>query len=150
MPVSNIISKKVGRELLEWVHLGVRTGMRRAVADYRQRIAAGDTLNAVRAIKYAVNQPHMTRARINYAITIYGQQALVDAVTAALPGGVTLAEVNADLTAMENYAQGLVNHRNTDGWTWDQIATDIETNVELENVRWVFQVPPGYTSIWGD
>lgn len=150
MAVSNIIKKRIGRELLEWVHLGIRTGMRKGVADYRRLVADGRVVDAVYAIKRAVDLPHRARARINEAIAKYTQATLVECIGLALPSGVTLAEINADLTTQETYAQGLVTHRLVDGWTWDQIATDIETNVELEEVRWQFPFPAGYLDVWGE
>ena len=150
MAVSNIIKKKIGREMLEWVHLGVRTGMRRGVAEYRSLTAQGKTVEAVAQIKRAVDLPHRARARIVEAIAKYTQAFIVDCVSTALPAGVTLAEIDADLTAQEAYAQTLVNHRLNDGWTWDQIATDIETNVELEITKWTFPYPAGYLDVWGE
>lgn len=151
MPIANIIKRKVGRELREWLVLGIRTGMRRGVAEYRQLIVMGQPLRAEQAIKRAIDLPHRARSRIDHAITVYGQNAVVSAFTDGVD--VTVAELNAELAALEAYAQLLVDRRNTDPTgtgAWDALATDIETNVELESERWTFQIPPGYVDIWGE
>lgn len=148
MPVVNILTRKVGNELLDWVYLGTRTGMRRGVAEYRQRTAAGDTVGADAAIRRAVDLPHRMRARVNQGIATYGLPR-INAVIAATSIAVTSGEVSADLTALETYAAGLVAHRLNDAWTWDQIATDIETNISFEGNEWQFPLPPGYTDVWG-
>lgn len=148
MAITDIKKKKIGRELTEWVFLGIRTGARRAVAEYREQTAAGNTELAVAHIKRAVDLPHRARARITQAVTTYGQPAIVECITAY--DGVTLAEINAELTTLETYAQGLVDHVNNDGWTWDQVATDIEDKVANESAEWVFPLPAGYTDVWGE
>ncbi len=148
MAVSAVIQKMVGEQLLEWIYLGVRTGMRAGVADYRRLTTAGQTANAQLAIERAVDLPHRARARVNQAITTYGLTPITNAVLAA-NSNVTVAEVNAELTSLETYATGLVNHRLNDAWTWNQIATDIETNVVNEIDQWVFPLPSGYLDVWG-
>ena len=144
MAIDNVIKKKIGRELREWIFLGIRTGMRRGVAEYRQ-----DTVNNLNAIKRAIDLPHRARARIDEAIRVYGQQAIVDALASNNSGDVTIAEMNAELTILEAYAQDLVD-RQTGGEDWDSLAIDIETNIELELMRWRFETPSGYKDIWSE
>lgn len=148
MAIADAVKKKIGREAVEWIYLGIRTGARRAVNEYRSLMAQGRTEEATNQIKRAVDMPHRARARIDYAIANYGGPALNEALT--LAGTVTWSEINAELTILENYAQGLVDHVNIDGWTWDQVADNIEANVEHEADRWVFPIPPGYLDVWGE
>jgi len=147
MAMSNILKKKIGREVREWIMLGIRTGARRSVADYRVLMVQGRTTEAENQIKRAIDMPHRARARINHFISLYGQPLLVECL--ALEGDVTVAELNAELTDLENYCQGLVDRRNG-GESWDDLATDIESHVEHEALKWVFPFPPGYTDIWGE
>lgn len=147
MAINEILKKKIGRELREWIYLGIRTGMRRAVADYRAK-KAGMPDEAALAIKRAIDLPRRARARIDEAISRYGQQQVVDVLTEN--GTVTIAELNAELTGLESYAQGLYDRRINDSESWDSLAADIEANVELESEKWVFPIPAGYTDIWGE
>lgn len=142
MAINNIILKKVGRELREWVFLGIRTGMRRGVEVYR------DSGN-IEQLKRAIDMPHRARARVDEAIRIHGQSRLVDALSANNSGDVTIAELNAELSTLESYAQDLVD-RGLAGETWDDLATDIEVNITLESEQWVFPFPAAYTDIWGE
>ena len=91
--------------------------------------------------------PHRARERIIYFITRYGQPFLVSCM--ALEGAETLGELNTELTALETYAQGLVDRKNL-GETWDSLATDLESHLEDESIKWVFPFPPGYTDVWGE
>jgi hypothetical protein len=145
--ISNILKKKIGREIREWVMLGIRTGARRGVEQYRIEKARGNTEQAINLLKRAVDMPHRARARINHFIQLYGQPFLAECLT--LEGDVTVAELNAELTTLENYCQRLVDRRNA-GESWDSIAADIETNIENESIRWAFPFPPGYTDAWGE
>jgi hypothetical protein len=147
MAISDVLKKKIGKELREWLFLGVRTGARRGVNNYRQLVATGRMVEAELAIKRVIDLPHRTRARIDHFISLYGQPLLAECM--ALEGTTTLGELNVELTALENYAQNLVDRRNG-GESWDDLATDIEGNVENESIKWLFPFPPGYTDIWGE
>ncbi len=147
MAISNIIKEKIGKELREWIFLGIRTGARRAVTDYRSLLANGRTQEAENTIKRAIDLPHRARARINYFISQYSQQFLVECM--GLAGDATLAELNTELQVLENYAQNLVDRRGQ-GESWNDLADDVEANIENESVKWAFPFPPGYTDIWGE
>ncbi len=147
MAISNIIKEKIGKELREWIFLGIRTGVRRSVGDYRSLLASGRTQEAEFALKRAIDMPNRARARINYFISQYGQQFLVECM--GLAGDVTLVELNTELQILENYAQNLVDRRGQ-GDSWDDLAGDIEVKIENESDKWVFPFPPSYTDIWGE
>lgn len=147
MPVSEIVLKKIGREIREWIFLGIKTGMRRAVQDYNAQKISNPN-QAILALKRAVDLPRRARIRIETAVSKYGLAKLQAAIAAE--GTVTIAELNSALSDLETYASGLYNHYKTDGWTFDQIAADIEANIELESDQWVFPLPVGYKDIWGE
>ena len=147
MAISNILMKKIAKELREWIYLGIRTGARRSVQNYRTLLVNGRDAEAILEIKRAIDMPHRARGRINYFITLYGQPFLVSCMT--LEGTETLGELNTELTALETYAQGLVDRKNL-GETWDLLATDLESHLEDESIKWVFPFPPEYTDVWGE
>src|SRR4030042_4419014 len=138
MAISEILLKKIGREIREWIYLGIRTGMRRGVMEYRSSLATYPD-QAILALKRAVDLPRRARIRIETAIAKYGLTKLQQAL--ALDGTVTVTELNAALTTLETYAQGLYNHVINDAWTWDQVASDIEANVYFEIDEWMFPLP---------
>lgn len=147
MAISDVIKKKIGRELREWIFLGVRTGARQRVVHARRYWALGDTEQAITHMKIAVDTPHRIRAKIDTFIAAHGISLLQEAV--ALNGDVTLAEIDAELTTLENYAQGLVDAKNG-GATWEEIAINIETSIELEARKWIFPLPENYVSVWSE
>lgn len=147
MAYSNVYKAKFGRDLLDKVVLMSRSGMRRSVDMYRDAVASGNLIHAVEMLKRGVDLPHRARWHIDQAIAKYGQQEVIDAVKLVLGTGVTIAEINADLAAQEAYALTLVNHVKNDAWTWDQVAADIEANVQNESLRWQFS-PVGYIDVW--
>lgn len=155
MAIVDARKKKIGRELKEWVYLGVRAGMLRSASQYEtQKIA--NLPAAIQQIKRAVDMPHRARTRVNYFIQRYdaangagSAQALI-VESLSLAGTVTLQEINSELTSLENYAQGLVDHVNNDGWSWDQVSADIQANVENEAWQWTFEIPPDYIDVWGE
>lgn len=141
MAIDNIKNKKAGREFRERVYLSIKADMRRGVAEYR---TSGD----ISSIKRAINKPLESRARIDTAIGKYGLPWLEKALGKNNSGDATFAEIDAEINILLNYAQGLVARR-SQGELWDDLATDIETNIEDEVEKWVFIVPP-YTNIWGE
>lgn len=146
MAIDSIIKKRIGRELREHLLLGIRTGARRGVEQY-QRLKESEPDEALRQLKRAIDLPNRARARINEFIRLYGQPLLVECI--AMSDGLTIIELNAELTALENYCKGLYDRRQL-GEGWDSIAADIEANVEDESLKWIFPFPEGYTDIWGN
>jgi len=141
MATGNIKNKKIGREFRERVFLSIRADMRRGVAEYR---SSGD----IKAIKRGINKPLESRKRIDKAITDYGPSWLEAALGKNNSGDATFAEIDAEVNTLLVYAQGLVA-RQGQGESWDSLATDIETNIEDEVLKWRFEVP-AYTDIWGE
>jgi hypothetical protein len=147
MAITDIVMKKIAKELWEWIFLGIRTGMRRAIEEAESLIAQGKTTDAILSIKRAVDLPHRARERINYFIVQYGQQFLIDCL--ALEGDIMISELNTELTNLENYAANLVARKNG-GESWTDITNDIKTNIENESMKWIFPLPPGYLDVWGE
>jgi len=147
MPISEILLKKIGREIREWIFLGIKTGIRRAVADYRVHLSTNPD-HAILCLKRAVDLPRRARIRIETAVAKFGITKLQAAL--ATDGTVTITELNIAISTLETYATSLYNHYKNDAWTFEQIATDIESNIELESNQWDFPLPSGYRDIWGE
>ena len=141
MAIGNIKNKKIGREFRERVFLGVRADMRRGVSEYR---SSGD----IASIKRAINKPLESRVRIDKAIADFTLPALEAALGKNNSGDATFDEINDEINDLLGYSQGLVVRQGA-GESWDDLATDIETNIENEVSRWIFEVP-AYTDIWGE
>ncbi len=146
MAIGNIIKKKIGRELREWVYLGIKTGARRGVEAYEAQKVT-NLPAAILQLKRAIDMAHRARARINYAISIHGLPLITEVV--AFDGTTTISELNSALTTMENYFEGLVV-RQQGGESWDSLAADIASQVEKESDKWTFPFPPNYTDIWSE
>lgn len=159
MAIADAKKRMIGRQLVDWIYLGIRTGARRSVAEYRARKVADEDA-AIQTLKRAVDMPHRARIRITEWITTYnaangagtGQTFIGQCL--ALSGGVTLAEINAEVTTMENFCATLVAAApapyGNGSMTWDQIAASIEANVPHEANDWVFPLPAGYLDVWGE
>jgi len=152
MPIEDAKKRRIGRELVDWIHLGIRTGARRSVANYRAEKIAGNQAKAIEQITRAVNMPRRARERINEWIRIYdlengtgaGQTFIVECL--ALAGSVTLAEINSDLTTLESQTTTLISN-NQSGSTLDEMATIIENVLDDEAKQWQFPFPVGYEDI---
>lgn len=142
MPIDNIRKRKIGEQLTDWVVLGIRTGARQLVEQYRTTKPTNPIL-AKQYLEAAISKPRRARARINDWIADYdSKNGAGTAVTflgecLALRGIATLAEINAELTLLEAQAQTLINN-NAGGWTLDQVAAAIENNMEWEAKQWTF------------
>lgn len=151
MPINNVKKRKIGEQLSDWVYLGIRTGARRLTEQYRQTVAT-DPVTAKEYLSAAVNKPRRARDRINEWIATYdavngaGSAVIFLGECLTLFGVVTLAEIDAELTVLEAQAQTLFDN-NAGGWTLDQVATSIETNMEWEAKDWVFPNSVGYADI---
>lgn len=160
MAIADAKKRKVGQQLVEWIYLGIRTGARRSVGEYRKRLATGDSTGAIAHLKRAVDLPHRARTRVETRIASYNAENGAGAAETylqeclALFGAVTLSDLNTELTALESYAATLVAAAPApygDGsMTWEQIASDIEANVRDESPDWIFPLPEQYTDIWGE
>jgi len=155
MAITDVVKKKIGRELKEWIFLGIRTGARRSVAAYRNELVSNPIV-ALNHLKRAVDLPNRARARINTWKEVYypgnnsgANSFLIECLTLA-GGGVTLGEIDSELTTLENYCQNLVNQKNAETMSWDDVATSIESNVEWEALKWIFQLPEDYLDVWGE
>lgn len=147
--ISDAKKRKIGRELVDWIYLGIRTGARRSTELYQLEKATNPTL-AKNHLTRAVNMPRRARARVNKWITEYdaingagtGQVFIGECLT--LAGSVTLGEINSELTNLESLAQTVIDN-NAGGWTLDQVAAAIENQLEWEAKDWIFPLPTAYS-----
>lgn len=148
MAISDIKKKRIGRELREWVFLGVKTGMRRGAEIYEQE-KVRNSVEAIAQLKRAVDLPRRAKTRIETFINARpgNLQLLADAL--AMSGTVTLSEIRDELDIMIAYAQGLKDSYDINS-SWDILSEDIRTNVENESLDWIFKLPVGYVDIWGE
>ncbi len=152
MAIIDAKKRRIGRELVDWIHLGIRTGARRSVANYRQLKADGRQAEAIEQITRAVNMPRRARERITEWIRVYdlangvgaAQTFLAGCLT--LAGSVTLGEINGDLTTLETAANNFIA-ANQSGGTLDEMATALEAALENEANQWQFPFPAGYEDI---
>jgi len=110
-------------------------------------------------MRQAVDTPARARAQLQGWMTRYdstrsageAQALLVECL--ALVGPDTLAQINAALAALEAQALVLVGHVTNDGWTWDQVATAIESAIGWESIDDlsfdVLPIPSNYITVWG-
>jgi len=142
MAIADAKKRKIGIHLIDWIHLGIRTGARRSVEEYR-RLAATDPVQAEGHLARACNMPMRARATINAIMARYGSANGAGTAVAylgqclALTGtSITVADLNVDLTAMENFCNGLIDDKIAGTKTLDEIAAAIEAQVEWEALDW--------------
>jgi hypothetical protein len=142
MPIADAKKRRIGRELIDFIYLGIRSGARLSVADY-QRLKVSAPALAEASLLRAVHMPLRARARINEASRVFELENGAGTFNAflvsclALAGTVTLAELNTELTTLETYANNL-RARKLGGESLDSIAADIQTNVRNEVLDWTF------------
>lgn len=153
MAISDAKKRRIGNELIDWIYLGIRTGARHRVAEYR-KIAGTDPIRAEEILKAAVNMPNRARARINEARRLYevrfgtGTFNAFIASCLSLVGNITIAEVNTALTALEAESNALITAHKNSTMTLLQIADWIDANWENESLDWTFPFPVGYKDNW--
>lgn len=152
MAIADAKRKKIGRELIEWIYLGIRTGARASVVEYHG-LKSTNPARAEEHLLRAVNLPVRARARINEARRVYelrfgaGAFNTFIASCLTLAGTVTLAELNTELTALEANT-ATMKALKAGGATLDTIAAWIETNWDDEIQDWKFQMPAAYADSW--
>lgn len=152
MAIGDAKKRRIGRELVDWVMLGIQTGAIRSVAEYRA-LAVPDPVKAKAQLTRAVNMPRRARARIDNWIEDYdaangagaGQTFLVECL--ALAGSVTLGQLNSEVTRLETLAQTVIDNNNAGSLTLDQVATAIENNLQNEAQEWAFPLPAAYADL---
>ena len=152
MPIADAKRKKIGRELIEWVYLGIRAGARHSVAEYHQVKTIALAL-AEQHLLRAVNMPIRARVRLNETRRVYEVRSGTNTFNAfissclSFSGSVTIAELNAELTSLEANTATL-KFMKASGSTNDEIAAWIETNWDNEIEEWQFRFPASYVDSW--
>lgn len=153
MAIADAKRRKIGRELIDWIYLGIKVGARRSLSDYH-KLKNTDLSAAIEHLKRAVNMPLRARSRINEARRVYELENGVNTFNAfissclSLAGSVTLAELNAALTTLESDANSLISQKNTGSMTLDDVATWIEINWRNDALDWSFPFPADYQDAW--
>jgi hypothetical protein len=152
MAIADARKRKIGNELVDWLYLGIRSGARSSVAEY-ERLKASDLALATEHLKRAVNMPLRARARLTETSRLYELENGAGTFNAfiseclTLAGSVTIAQLNTELTTLENYANDLLAQK-TAGATLDAIAADITAALRDEAKDWAFPLPANYADQW--
>lgn len=112
-------------------------------------------------LKQAVDTPHRARAQIAAWISSYNAangansaQTFLASCLAAVGSASTLSQIDSALSALESQALALVNHVKSDGWTWNQVASAIESAISAPSaVQFTYAslpIPAGYTTVWSE
>lgn len=111
-------------------------------------------------LKQAVDTPHRARAQVAAWVAGYngrngaGKAAeFLNACLAAAGSSATIAQIDAELAALEAQALVIVGRVNNDGWTWEQVAGAIESQFQRATSEHFdysrLPLPAGYTDVWG-
>jgi hypothetical protein len=153
MAIDDIKKSKIGQELQNWVYLGVRAGMLMQAKAYILHTRNGESEQAEICIKHAVDIPTQARARIDASISQMGRDYIVECIASYNVSSIDdaaahLDDILSDIDGLIKYSAGLVDRR-IGGESWDNLATDILTNVPNEVREWTF-IEPKRQSVWGD
>lgn len=153
MAIQSAKKRRIGNELIDWIYLGIRAGARDFVRQY-EAAKATRPVDAEKYLREAVNMPLLARARINEARRVYelknGVGTFNTQVASCLVltgSGITLAEINTELTTMESEVATIKAAR-AGGSTLDQIAALVLATWEDERADWTFRVPDDYVALW--
>lgn len=112
-------------------------------------------------MKQAVDTPHRAQAQLAAWIAAYnarnggsGAATFLASCLVAAGSAKTISQLNADLEALAAQAQTLVTNVQTNGWSWDQVATAIEAQIEPEPAESFdytrLPIPAGYVTVWNE
>jgi hypothetical protein len=138
MAIENALKKKIATELIEWIYLGIRTGMRRGIEAY-QNLLASNPAEAQAEFDRALDLPSRANDRIQAAVAVYGQDYITECL--ALYGDITLDEIFAEINTLIAYTAQLETDYQNGNKTAADVAADIAANVEKESDKWVFSIP---------
>lgn len=129
------------------LYLGIRLGIRKSVAVYREFEAKGNAEAGIPSLMRAIDMPNRRRARLEAAIARLGQSAISE--TLALLSATAMQEMNADMNALLSAAQGLAADLTNGTKTPGQIATILETATAGERSDLTLPFPNPYTDVFG-
>lgn len=153
MAIADAVKRKIGRELVEWIYLGVKAGARRSVSEY-ERLKATDTATAMAHLRRAVNMPTRARVRIDAARDRYEARNGAGAFPAfarsclQLAGTITLTDLNSALADLEAEAAGWKAGFRAGTLSADEVAAQISAAWPDDSSEWTFPIPSSYDDQW--
>jgi HD-like signal output (HDOD) protein len=151
MSIEDAKKRMIGRQLVDWIFLGVETGARKSVEEYRKNISSNPEI-AKEYLTRAVNMPRRARLRIETWISEYDTQNESGSAETYLNeclhccGSVTLSDIMTELQELEAKTQAIIDS-NANGATLDEIATAIEQNLSWTAKEWEFLFPFNYKDL---
>ena len=146
MAVANIIRHATGMEafrLFDFIFANIKREV-----DLYEAIKGTDLPAAIEHLKNAITAPNKIKARMQEYVDNYTAAELVLAL-AEVSDGVTLAEINSEVTTMETYCANLKSQIDAETMTWDEASLDLQGHFENILPKITFPFPDGYTDIWG-
>jgi HD-like signal output (HDOD) protein len=151
MSIKDAKKRMIGRQLVDWIFLGVETGARKSVEEYRKNKTSNPAM-AKDFLTRAVNMPRRARLRIEAWISEYDTQHKSGAAETYLNeclhccGSITLSEIMTELKALEAKTQSIIDN-NASGATLDETAISIEQNLNWTAKEWEFLFPSDYKDL---
>jgi len=125
MPLTEEKNRRMALAIIKAVH-ECDAGMKQGVIYYRNAANRGQSLEATALLKRAARLPFRVEARVQALVTKHGASA-INAVLAQVSTH-TLASLQLELDPLKVYSDTLKDNFQNNGWTEEQIATDIESN----------------------
>ena len=141
MALNEITYIRMANEILRIVH-ECDAGMRNGVNYYRNALSQNNPTDALNMLKRAVRLPYRVEARIQSVIDKYGVAAVNSYL--AVVSNLTVADLQAELAPLKVYSDTLTSHYQNDGWTQEQIASDIEANAGTVSEDELVPIPVSY------
>jgi len=101
-------------------------GMKQGVVYYRDSVQRGDDVEALNHLKRAARLPFRVEARVQALVTKH-TASVINSVLSQV-STLTLADLQAELNPLKAYSDTLKDNYQNQGWTAEQIASDIEAN----------------------
>jgi len=146
MATETIIQFAAAKEFFR-IFSGIYADVYRQIQDYED-LKTTDEPAAIEHLKNAITKPANVRDRALEFVRVYGQQELTDCIT-IITDGVTLGEINGELSLMVSYCSTLKDNLDSASITWDQAANNMLSHFENIMPKIVFPFSDGYTDIWG-
>lgn len=146
MAVENITRFATASELFRLFN-SIFADIYRQVQMYENLKSKNET-KAIEHLKNAITKPANVKARALEFVANYTGAELSTCI-AIITDGVTLQELNTELTAMETYCQNLYDAIMAETMTWDEASANLQSHFEDIMPKITFPFPAGYTDIWG-
>lgn len=146
MAVENIIRHATGMEAFRLFDF-IFENIRRETLIYED-LKGTDLPTAIEHLKNAITAPHKVQARLQEYVDNYTAAELIAAI-GVVSDGVTVGELNTEITTMVNWCANLKSQIDAETMTWDEASTAIQGQFENIWPKIALPFPDGYTDIWG-